>query len=149
MKLSTRTRYGARLLLDLARHRGQGPIQVGKIAERQGVSVKYLEQIVRPLKRAGLVSSTRGPKGGHVLAKDPGVISLGDIVRLMETGDELTECLKHPDKCIRSSDCSVRLAWQDATTALYEKLNAITFTNLLNSENRMRGEGVSHSHGSK
>ena len=79
MKLSTKTRYGTRLILDLARHHGQMPISIGDISKRQDISVKYLEQIIRPLKKANLVVSTRGPKGGHSLAKSPKEITLGDI----------------------------------------------------------------------
>ena len=134
MKLSTKTRYGTRLLLDLARFYGQGPVPVGDIAKRQEVSVKYLEQIIRPLKKARLVFSIRGPKGGHSLAKAPEEISLGQIVRVLESEDMLAECLKEPQKCSRSDDCVVRPAWQCATEALYEKLDSIKITDLLASE---------------
>ena len=68
MKLSTRSRYGTRILVDLARHKDQGPVQIGEISKRQDISVKYLEQLIRPLKQANLVTSVRGPKGGHLLA---------------------------------------------------------------------------------
>ena len=71
MKLSTRSRYGARILVDLARHNDQGPVQIGEISKRQDISVKYLEQLIRPLKQASMVTSVRGPKGGHLLAKEP------------------------------------------------------------------------------
>jgi Rrf2 family protein len=71
MKLSTRSRYGTRLLVDLARHNDQAPIQIGEVSKRQDISVKYLEQLIRLLKRAGFVNSVRGAKGGHLLAKRP------------------------------------------------------------------------------
>ena len=86
MKLSTRSRYGTRMLLDMAQHYNQGPVQVGDIAKRQGISVKYLEQIIIPLKRAGYVKSARGPKGGHALARRPEEITVGEIVALLEKG---------------------------------------------------------------
>ena len=105
MKLSTKSRYGTRLLVDLARNHKQGPIQISDISKRQNISVKYLEQIIRPLKKADLVNSVRGPKGGHVLARKP-------------------------EKCSMSDDCLVRLAWQEATRAFYEKLDTITIANL-------------------
>jgi Rrf2 family protein len=63
MKLTTKTRYGARLLVELAQHQGKGAVKMSEISIRQDVSVKYLEQIIRPLKKAILVKSTRGPKG--------------------------------------------------------------------------------------
>ncbi|MBW2092418.1 MAG: Rrf2 family transcriptional regulator [Deltaproteobacteria bacterium] len=141
MKLSTKTRYGARLLFDLARHYGQGPVNIGDIAKRQDISVKYLEQIIRPLKKADLVESVRGPKGGHVLAKNPSEISLGQIVRLLESGDELVECVEDPIKCERSSDCCVRRAWQEATIALYDKLNSTFLTDLLKYEREFKEKG--------
>src|SRR5210317_463747 len=136
MKLSTKTRYGTRLILDLARHYGQTPVSIGDISKRQNISVKYLEQIIRPLKTARLVISTRGPKGGHSLTKDPKEITLGEIVRVLQSSEVLAECVSEPEKCLRSSDCCVRIAWQEATNALYEKLNSITITDLLTYEDQ-------------
>ena len=134
MKLSTRSRYGARILVDLARHRDQGPVQIGEISKRQDISVKYLEQLIRPLKQAKLVTSVRGPKGGHLLAQEPENISLGQVVRLFEGQTDLVECVSFPDKCPMSDDCQVRLAWQGATEVLYEKLDATTISDLMNGD---------------
>jgi len=133
MKLSTRSRYGARILVDLARHNDQGPIQIGEISKRQDISVKYLEQLIRPLKQASLVTSVRGPKGGHMLAKNPEDITLGQIVRLFEGQSELVECISNPEQCNKSDDCQVRLAWKEATRVLYEKLDSTTIFDLVNS----------------
>ena len=132
MKLSTRSRYGARILVDLARHRDQGPIQIGEISKRQDISVKYLEQLIRPLKQAKLVTSVRGPKGGHLLAEKPEKISLGQVVRLFEGQSDLVECVSYPEKCSMSDDCQVRLAWRDATEVLYNKLDSTTISDLMN-----------------
>jgi Rrf2 family iron-sulfur cluster assembly transcriptional regulator len=132
MKLSTRSRYGARLLVDLARNKDQGPIQIGEISKRQEISVKYLEQLIRPLKKAKLVTSVRGPRGGHLLLEKPQKITLGQVVRLFEGQADLVECISFPEKCPMSDDCQVRLAWQDATRVLYEKLDATTIADLLN-----------------
>ncbi len=134
MKLSTRSRYGTRILVDLARHKDQGPVQIGEISKRQDNSVKYLEQLIRPLKQANLVTSVRGPKGGHLLAENPENISLGQVVRLFEGQTDLVECVSFPDKCPMSDDCQVRLAWQDATEVLYEKLDATTISDLMNGD---------------
>jgi Rrf2 family iron-sulfur cluster assembly transcriptional regulator len=134
MKLSTRSRYGARLLVDLARNRDQGPIQIGEISKRQEISVKYLEQLIRPLKKAKLVTSVRGPKGGHLLSEKPENITLGQVVRLFEGQAELVECISYPEKCPMSDDCQVRLAWRDATRVLYEKLDATTIADLLDGD---------------
>ena len=131
MKLSTRSRYGARILVDLARHNGQGPVQIGEISKRQDISVKYLEQLIRPLKQASMVTSVRGPKGGHMLAKDPADITLGQIVRLFEGQAELVECISNPEQCNMADDCQVRLAWKEATRVLYEKLDSTTISDLM------------------
>jgi Rrf2 family protein len=130
MKLSTRSRYGTRLLVDLARHDDQAPIQIGEISKRQGISVKYLEQLIRPLKKAGYVTSVRGAKGGHLLAIKPEQIKLGDIVRLFETHSDLAECISSPEKCDMSDECRVRLVWQEATLVLYQKLDSTSIADL-------------------
>jgi Rrf2 family protein len=130
MKLSTRSRYGTRVLVDLARHYDQGPVQISAISKRQDISVKYLEQIIRPLKGAKLIISVRGPKGGHMLAIRPEEITLGQIVRLFEGQSELVKCISYPEKCPMSDDCRVRLAWKEATQALYEKLDTTTIDDL-------------------
>jgi len=131
MKLTTKTRYGARLLLDLAQRQGKGAVRMSEISLRQDISIKYLEQIIRPLKKAKFVKSIRGPKGGHLLAKKPDEITLGDITRLFEGQSELVDCIGNPKKCPNSDDCLVRLGWQKAAKALYGELDSITIASLL------------------
>ncbi len=135
MKLSTKTRYGTRILIELALKVDQGAIQVSKIASSQKIPVKYLEQILRSLKKAGIVKSVRGPKGGHLLAKDPEDISLGEIVRLFEGQTDLVECVSSPEKCEMAAECLVRNAWYEATSVLYEKLDGISIADLVSKEN--------------
>ena len=130
MKLSTRSRYGTRLLLDMAQHYDQGPIQLGEIAKRQDISVKYLEQIIIPLKKANYVLSVRGPKGGHFLAKPPEKITLGEIVALLEEGPNLLECSDHAEVCGRSDSCPTRSIWKEAAQAMFDKLDSITLADL-------------------
>jgi len=139
MKLSTRSRYGTRILVDLANNQGQGPVQIGEISKRQGISVKYLEQLIRPLKEARLITSVRGPKGGHIMSKNPENVTLGQIVRLFEGQAELVECISCPEKCPMSDDCRVRLAWMDATQALYSKLDTTTIADLLKADTHTNG----------
>ena len=131
MKLSTRSRYGTRILLELARNEGKAPVQVSEISKRQEIPAKYLEQLIRTLKQADLVTSVRGPKGGHLLAKPPKSITLGQIVRLFEGQADLVECVSSPEKCQSSDSCRVRQAWKEATTVLYERLDAITIADLI------------------
>ncbi len=136
MKLTTRTRYGTRLLLDLAIHQDQGAVKMSEISIRMNVSVKYLEQLIRPLKKAKLVNSIRGPKGGHMLAKKSEKITLGDITRLFEGQTELVDCISNSEKCPISDECLVRPAWQRATQALYRELDAITIADLLENKKK-------------
>jgi Rrf2 family protein len=131
MKLSTRSRYGTRLILDMAQQNGKVPIQLGEIARRQNISLKYLEQIIRPLKRANYIKSFRGSKGGHLLNKDPGDITVGEVVALLEGSSYLTTCLKNPKNCSRSDICLTRFLWKEASQAFFESLNRITFADLL------------------
>ncbi len=131
MKLSTRTRYGTRILIELALQAGQGAIQVSKISSNQKIPVKYLEQLLRTLKKAGIVKSVRGPKGGHLLVKNPGEIYLGQIVRLFEGQTDLVACVSSPEECEMAADCLVRDAWYEATSVLYEKLDGISIADLI------------------
>ncbi len=132
MKLSTRSRYGTRMMLDLAQHYDQGPVQIGDISKRENISVKYLEQLIIPLKKANFIKSVRGPKGGHMLAKSPEEITVGDIVRILEGGINLSDCLENPEVCDKTTSCLTRGVWEEATKAMYDKLNSATLSKMIN-----------------
>ena len=119
------------MILDLAQHYGQGAIQLGEIANRQNISLKYLEQIIRPLKKAGFVKSFRGAKGGHMLNKPPAEVTVGEVVALLEGGKTFVNCASEPEVCKRVDTCVTRHIWMEAATAMYEKLATITFADLL------------------
>jgi Rrf2 family iron-sulfur cluster assembly transcriptional regulator len=136
MRLSTKTRYGTRLILDMAQHYGQGAIQLGEIASRQNISLKYLEQIIRPLKKANYVKSFRGAKGGHMLNKPPGEISVGEVVAVLEGGATLVRCDKNPDDCERVDSCLTRYIWREAAEAMFQRLSSITFADLMTLEKK-------------
>lgn len=131
MKLSTRSRYGTRMMLDLAKHYDKGPIQMGEIAKNQNISVKYLEQLIIPLKKANLIKSHRGPKGGHILAVPPDKITMGEVVNILEGGIDLTGCIEDPKTCDRSIDCLTRNLWREATDAMNEKLYSVTLADMI------------------
>jgi Rrf2 family protein len=131
MKLSTRSRYGVRMILDMALLYNTGPVRLGAIAEKQGIPVKYLEQIIIPLKKAEYVTSVRGPKGGHMLAKPPEDITVAEVVDLLEGGVKLTKCAYKPEICERSATCVTRFLWKEATDAIRERLDRITFSDLV------------------
>lgn len=131
MKLTTRSRYGTRMILDMARHGQNGPVRIKDIAARQGVSVKYLEKLVRELKQAGFVRSRRGPRGGHELAKPLADISVGDIVRVLEGDLSLVECEEDGQPCPRRKDCPTRQVWIEAARAMHACLDAVSLADLL------------------
>lgn len=139
MKLSTRSRYGTRMMLDLAQHYDESPVRIGEIAKRQDISVKYLEQLIIPLKKANYINSVRGPKGGHVLAKPPEEITVGEIVELLEGGMNLTHCVENPDRCDRSQTCLTRGVWETATRAMYQELNSITLSDMVKGHKSAKG----------
>jgi Rrf2 family iron-sulfur cluster assembly transcriptional regulator len=144
MKLSTRSRYGTRLMVDMAQHFNEGPIQLGDIAKRQDVSVKYLEQIIIPLKKAHYIESVRGPKGGHFLTKPPEEITLGEIVALLEDGANLVECTEDPTICGRADICPTRLIWKEASEAMFDRLQAITLADLVEKAKALNDKESNH-----
>lgn len=139
MKLSTRSRYGTRMMLDLAKHSNEGPVQIGDIAGREDISVKYLEQLIIPLKKAGLIESVRGPKGGHMLARPPEDITVGEIVRVLEGRGSLTDCIENPGMCEKTNRCLTRTVWEVATQAMYERLDATTLAKIIENGDNNRG----------
>jgi len=126
MKLSTRGRYGVRLMLDLALHYGEGPILLKDIAERQGISEKYLWQLINPLKTTGLVNSLRGAHGGYVLGKAPEAISLKAILQILEGPLCLVACVDNPALCERSLSCISRDIWGEASKNMQQTLEDTT-----------------------
>jgi Rrf2 family protein len=119
------------MMADLAEHYDQGPIQIGNIAKRQGISVKYLEQLIIPLKKSGFIKSIRGSKGGHMLSKPPSEITVGEIVKVLEGGIDLTGCVQEKGSCERSGYCLVRKVWQEASEAIYKILYSKYLTDVI------------------
>lgn len=120
MKLSTRGRYGTRLMVELARNYGKGPTSIAEISRKQEIPIKYLEQLIIPLKKADLVRSARGPKGGHMLSIPPEKINLWDILTLLESKSSLVDCLVDESVCSHTTTCPVRPIWGKALNALIE-----------------------------
>jgi Rrf2 family protein len=134
MKLSTRGRYGVRAMLELALQQGGGPTALQELAQRQGISAKYLEQLLIPLKAAGLVSSVRGAKGGYLLATSPDKVSLYDIVKTLEGPLAVVECVHDPDSCERVGGCTVHLVWGEMSQLLVDYLTSISLSKLAESQ---------------
>lgn len=131
MKISTRGRYGTRMMLDLAAHHNQGPTPLREIAKRQDLSVKYLEQLIIPLKAAGYIRSVRGARGGYTLARKPDKISLGQIIKVLEGGLSLVDCVEDPKVCEREKNCPTRDIWLRMSERLMEELSSLTLRDIL------------------
>jgi Rrf2 family protein len=133
MKLSTKGKYGVRAVFEIARHYGNGPISIKEIAERQGISFSYLEQILHKLAKAGLIDSVRGPAGGYLLARQPSELTIGDIVRVLEGPIALSHCLEPGESadCYQADDCVARMVWAKVGAKIEEALDSISFNDLL------------------
>ena len=131
MKLSTRTRYAVRAIIELAHNEGNKPLQLKVIAKRQDISVKYLEQLISVLRSAGFVRSIRGSKGGYVLAKDPSQIKLSDVFHCLEGNVNTAECIENKDYCERAAECAARQVWAQVQQAIEDVLQSITLQDLV------------------
>ncbi|MDD5713183.1 MAG: Rrf2 family transcriptional regulator [Smithellaceae bacterium] len=142
MKLSTRGRYGVRLMLALARNYGQGNVFLKDIAKDEEISEKYLSLIIIPLKGVGLVKSVRGAYGGYTLAKRPGEITLKEIIDVLE-GDCLVDCLKDPSVCPRVATCASHDIWALLGGKISETLRGITLEQLVQMNKEKAGQAIS------
>lgn len=130
MKISTKTRYGMRLMIDVAQNQGGGCVALKDVSERQGVSKKYLEQVVAPLVAADLLSVTRGTQGGYRLARSAKDITLADIVGASEDGIELLACTVDAKACDRADDCISRRIWGGMQDAIRDYLAGQTLADV-------------------
>ncbi len=138
MRLTTKSRYGTRLILDISVYGKDKPVPLSEISKRQNISMKYLEQITAKLKKAGLINSQRGPTGGQMLAKPPEQITIGQIVRVLEESVVISDCAEQEKQvcgiCNRAGDCLSRWVWAEASRAMFERLDEITIAGLLDTK---------------
>lgn len=135
MKISTKGRYALRMLLDLAEHQEEGYVALKDIAERQGISKKYLEQIIPLFNKSDILRTTRGFQGGYRLAKAPDACTVGEILRLTEGSLSPVACLEHtPIECERCNDCATLPVWQGLYRVVNEYLDGITLQDILNQQ---------------
>jgi len=135
MKLSTRTRYAVRAIIELAQNESNRPLQLKIIAQRQDISVKYLEQLMAVLRSAGFVRSIRGSKGGYVLAKAPDQIKMNEVLHRLEGTVATVDCVENEDCCSRSADCAARYLWMQVEQAIEKVMEAITLQDLVDKAN--------------
>lgn len=133
MKLSTRSRYGIRLMLELSKNYGKGTIFLKDIAKNQEISEKYLSQLIIPLRGAGLVQSTRGAHGGYSLGKPAAEISLYEIVKALDGPISVVECVTNPKVCSRYDICPTQKIWKGLNDSMIRYLTEISLDSLLSS----------------
>lgn len=148
MKLSTRGRYGVTALFELALHYGKGVVPLRDIAQHQGISEPYLEQLAKTLREAGLVTSTRGAQGGYSLARPPEEITIGQAVEATEGPIALVDCLLAGGEakaaaCERAGTCVTRDVWARVCDSINQVLNSITLADLVKDYQRDKGTGES------
>lgn len=134
MKVSMKSDYSLRAVLDLATHFGQGPVQSADIAARQGIPEPYLEQLLTILRKAGLIKSVRGPQGGHLLARSPEQISVGEVIAALEGSIAPMRCVEATDSCSLSGVCAQRELWKEINEMTQRVLDNTTIASLLERE---------------
>lgn len=144
LKISTKGRYGLRALIDLAQYSEIEPVSINSIASRQGISERYLEQLMTLLKKSGIIKSIRGAGGGYVLAKDMEEISVGDVLRALEGSLTPVECaaFSEEDSCQAAGGCVTKYVWQKINESINQTVNEISIKQLVE-ESRTVGHRTS------
>jgi len=132
MRFSAREQVGLRAMVELAQRYGSGPVSLSEIAAAQEVSLSYLEQVIRPLRRAGLLTSTRGASGGYTLARPPATITIGDVIRVLGGAIVPIRCVTDQtcSPCSLEDRCATRSVWEIVRDRLTETLDGITLADL-------------------
>lgn len=139
MKVSTRGEYGVRAMVALARHHGEGPMSIADIARESSVPPAYLEQLVAPLRRAGIVTSKRGAHGGYTLARPPELVRVGDVYRVMEGPIAPMDCVSEnieDQVCPLIDGCETRPVWLKVRDSIIEAIDSTTLADLISQGNR-------------
>lgn len=139
MKLSTKGRYGVKAMFELALHYEESdPVAIKVIAENQGISESYLEQLFGTLRKAGLITSTRGAQGGYVLSRPPERITVADILNVLEGPIEVSECLLDEEvSCSRMQCCATRLLWKKISDSINQVINYTTLQDMVKDYDQM------------
>ncbi|MBI9099344.1 MAG: Rrf2 family transcriptional regulator [Spirochaetaceae bacterium] len=131
MKLSTRSRYAARAIIEIAKKSGDKPITRKIICENQQISSSYLENILIVLKNQGIIKTIRGPRGGYSLAKDTSEITMYDIVSIFEGSISAVHCVDDPSNCSRYENCPTKIVWEELMAAQSKVLKSFTVKKLI------------------
>lgn len=146
LKLTTKGRYGLRAVIDLAMYAKNEPVSLSDVAERQNISISYLEQLVAKLKKAGIVQSTRGAQGGYALAKAPEEISVGEILRALEGSLSPVDCSavdgEGETECSASNFCVTKYVWKRINDSINDTVNNMFLSELLEESNNVKSDAT-------
>ncbi|MDA3811563.1 MAG: Rrf2 family transcriptional regulator [Spirochaetaceae bacterium] len=131
MKISTRSRYAARAIIEIARHSKDNPITRKVICKSQQISSSYLENILIILKNQGIIKTTRGPKGGYTLAKEASEITMFDIISIFEGSISAVHCIDDPKNCKRNQNCPTKIVWEELMESQTKTLKSFTIERLI------------------
>ena len=141
MKLSTKGRYGLRALIDLALYSENETVSIQSIARRQNISDRYLEQMMRKLRSAGLIVSVRGAQGGYKLARPANEISVGDVLRALEGSLEAVTCGGEDNSCQGADLCVTKFVWERINSSIRDTVDSIKLSQLVEESRLMREKG--------
>ncbi len=139
MKLSTKSRYASRALIELGFQYGEGPVKLKDISANQDISLKYLEQVMFPLRIGGYVKTMKGSQGGYILARHPESITLLEIVECVEGPIAPVDCVDNAELCERSKQCVTRDAWIGLKNVIRSELGSITLAELVEKQKQLNG----------
>ena len=146
LKLTTKGRYGLRAVIDLAMYAKNEPVSLSDVAERQNISISYLEQLIAKLKKAGIVQSTRGAQGGYALAKAPEDISVGEILRALEGSLSPVDCSavdgEGETECSASNFCVTKYVWKRINDSINDTVNNMFLSELLGESNNVKSDAT-------
>ena len=146
LKLTTKGRYGLRAVIDLAMYAKNEPVSLSDVAERQNISISYLEQLVAKLKKAGIVQSTGGAQGGYALAKAPEEISVGEILRALEGSLSPVDCSavdgEGETECSASNFCVTKYVWKRINDSINDTVNNMFLSELLEESEKVKSDAI-------
>lgn len=137
MKLSTKGRYGVKAMVELAIHYGGNPISIKTISIRQNISECYLEQLFAPLRKAKLITSSRGAQGGYVLSKEPKDVTVAQLIYILEGPIEIADCIEG-STCDNVDFCATRLLWEKIKNSIDDVMESITLQDIVNDYKDMK-----------
>ncbi len=144
MKVSTRGRYGLRVMMELAAHYGRGPLSVDEIARSQDITGNYIHVLMTSLRSAGFIRTARGPNGGYELARKPAEITAGDIIFTLEGRSTPVDCVADASACPRSARCAARDVWCEVASAIEGVLANLTLEQLAARQSRKQGDPLTY-----